>query len=186
MNNLTQPIMQKGSIEFFAHQGQAFVFIDGEKMPVADAPERLHRMIRRDLEQHPGALTALEAMNITDSTEQHEQYVMCMYGELKSEPDFIDFKHNPSNNEFTSLICGTQKCKYRGILCAKLHGQFGDLSNREIDILHLIAKGGRPQEIADALFISIHTVRCHIDNIRCKIGADSISGVAIFATANKF
>jgi len=186
MNNITQPIMQKGSIEFFAHQGQAFVFIDGEKMPVADAPVRIHQMIRRDIEHHPGATAALESLNISDPVAQHEQYVMCMYGELKSEPDFIDFKHNPSNNEFTSLICGTKNCKYRGILCQKVHGQYGNLTKRESEVLHYLSKGARPQEIADALFISITTVRTHIENIKLKIGADSLSGVAIFASVNKF
>lgn len=186
MNNLSQPIMQKGSIEFFAHQGQAFVFVDGEKMPVADAPVRVHQMIRRDIEHHPGALPALESMSITDPVAQHEQYVMCMYGELKSEPDFIDFKRNPENCEFTSLLCGTLNCKHRGILCERIHGQYGDLTDRESDILHHISKGARPNEIADSLGITVNTVRTHIENIKSKIGAESLSGLAIFATVNKF
>jgi DNA-binding CsgD family transcriptional regulator len=186
MNNLSQPILQQGSIEFFAHQGQAFVFVDGEKMPVADAPVRVHQMILRDIEHHPGALPALESMNINDPLAQHEQYVMCMHGELNAQPDFINFKPNIADREFIQLICGVTQCKHRGVLCQRIHGQYGELTGRESIILHLIGKGGRPQEIADSLNISIHTVRCHIDNIRSKIGADSLLGVGIFANFNKF
>ncbi len=186
MNNLSQPIMQKGSIEFFAHQGQAFVFIDGEKMPFADAPVRVHQMIRRDIEHHPGAIQALDSMNITDPIAQHEQYVMCMYGELESQPDFINFKHNSNFHEFTSLMCGTLHCPHRGLLCERIHGQYGDLTDRESEILHHISTGARPQEIADAFGTSINTVRTQIESIKSKIGTESLMGIAIFATVNKF
>lgn len=181
MNTISQPIMQKGSIEFCAHQGQAFVFVDGEKMPVADAPVRVHQMIRRDIEHHPGATQALEALNITDPIAQHEQYTMCMHGELNGVPDFINFKPNTDDHEYTSLICGTRNCKYRGVLCQKIHGQYGNFSNREGEILQLLKQGGRPQEIADALGTSIHTVRCQIENMKLKTGIDSLLGLVVFS-----
>lgn len=186
MNNLSQTIFEPGSIEFYAHQGHAYVFIDGENMLVADAPVRIHQMIRRDIEHHPGALTALEKMGITDPAAQHSQYIMCMHGELNSNPDFVAFKPNTSDQEFTQLICGVKNCAHRGILCQKIHGQYGDLTERESDILHLISKGGRPQEIADALGTSVNTVRSQIEAIKSKIGVDSFSGIAIYAVQNKF
>lgn len=186
MNNHSLPIMEPGCIEFFAHQGHAFCFVDGDKMLVADAPVRIHQMIRRDIERHPGALPALEQMYITDPIQQHEQYVMCMHGELNSQPDFIKFQPNTSDQEFTQLICGVQHCAHRGVLCQKIHGQYGNLTDRESDILHLIAKGGRPQEISDALGTSVNTVRNQIETIKSKIGADSLSGIAIYAMQNKF
>lgn len=186
MNNISQTIFKKGSIEFFAHEGNAFVFIDGEKMPVSDAPVRVQQLIRRDIERHPGATQALESLHITDPIAQHEQYIMCMHGELNAQPDFIDYKPNALDREFTSLICGVVNCAHRGVLCQRIHGEYGNLTNRESDILHLIGKGGRPQEIANALNISVCTVRIHIENIKSKIGAESLSGVAIFASQNRF
>ena len=44
------------------------------------------------------------------------------------------------------------------------------LTTREIEILRLIAAGMRNQEIADRLFISLHTVKRHIANAYAKLG----------------
>jgi DNA-binding NarL/FixJ family response regulator len=44
------------------------------------------------------------------------------------------------------------------------------LSDREREVLSLLAAGERDQEIADALEISVRTVRSHLDRIREKTG----------------
>jgi LuxR family maltose regulon positive regulatory protein len=44
------------------------------------------------------------------------------------------------------------------------------LTAREVEILRLIAAGMRNQEIADHLFISLHTVKRHIANAYAKLG----------------
>ena len=44
------------------------------------------------------------------------------------------------------------------------------LSPRELDILRLLAAGERDQDIASELFISVATVRSHLDRIRDKTG----------------
>jgi LuxR family maltose regulon positive regulatory protein len=44
------------------------------------------------------------------------------------------------------------------------------LSQRELEILHLIAVGRKNQEIADALIISLNTVRYHTKNLYGKLG----------------
>lgn len=44
------------------------------------------------------------------------------------------------------------------------------LSPREQEVLALVAAGERDQDIAEALFISIGTVRAHLDHIRTKTG----------------
>jgi DNA-binding NarL/FixJ family response regulator len=44
------------------------------------------------------------------------------------------------------------------------------LSGREQQVLSLLAAGERDQDIADALFISVRTVRSHLDRIREKTG----------------
>lgn len=43
------------------------------------------------------------------------------------------------------------------------------LSERELDVLKLIAKGCSNQEIADQLYISIHTVKTHSSNLYSKL-----------------
>ena len=43
------------------------------------------------------------------------------------------------------------------------------LSNRELDVLELLAAGHSNQEIADSLFVSLNTVKTHISNIYGKL-----------------
>ena len=46
-----------------------------------------------------------------------------------------------------------------------------NLSERELDVLRKIAQGLSNQEIADALFISLHTVKTHARKINTKLAA---------------
>jgi len=59
-----------------------------------------------------------------------------------------------------------------------------DLSVRERDVLRLVAMGFPNKEIADKLFISIHTVVTHRKNITDKLGIKSISGLTVYAIIN--
>lgn len=56
-----------------------------------------------------------------------------------------------------------------------------DLSQRELDVLKLIAKGMSNDEIARTLFISPHTVKNHVSNLYRKMGMDDRTRVAITA-----
>lgn len=46
---------------------------------------------------------------------------------------------------------------------------FAELSERELEVLRLIANGGNNKEIADQLFISEKTVKSHVSNILSKL-----------------
>lgn len=56
-----------------------------------------------------------------------------------------------------------------------------DLSERESEVLVLVAKGLSSKEIADQLNISIHTVNTHRKNITAKTGIKSVAGLAVYA-----
>ena len=58
------------------------------------------------------------------------------------------------------------------------------LTEREIDVLKLVAFGKTNKEIADELFISFHTVISHRKNITEKLGIKSISGLTVYAILN--
>lgn len=60
------------------------------------------------------------------------------------------------------------------------------LSQREIDVLRLLARGCINKEIADRLSISINTVLTHRKNITSKLGIKSISGLGIYAVMNGY
>lgn len=59
------------------------------------------------------------------------------------------------------------------------------LTERETDVLKLLAKGFANKEIADKLNISINTVITHRKNISQKTGIKSVSGLTIYAVVQK-
>jgi DNA-binding NarL/FixJ family response regulator len=59
-----------------------------------------------------------------------------------------------------------------------------DLSEREREVLVLLAKGLMNKEIADKLCISIHTVISHRKNIVRKTGIKSVAGLTVYALLN--
>ena len=56
-----------------------------------------------------------------------------------------------------------------------------ELSDRETEVLLLVAQGCSSKEIADSLHISIHTVNTHRKNITHKTGIKSVAGLAVYA-----
>lgn len=56
-----------------------------------------------------------------------------------------------------------------------------ELSNREKEVLRLIAMGHTNKSIAEKLFISAHTVISHRKNITEKLGIKSIPGLTVYA-----
>ncbi len=55
------------------------------------------------------------------------------------------------------------------------------ISIREKEIIEQIAQGLINKEIADKLFISIHTVNTHRKNIMSKLGINNTAGIVLFA-----
>lgn len=62
-----------------------------------------------------------------------------------------------------------------------IHQLHEDLTNREQEILMLIAQGNSNQEIADALFITLKTVKTHVSNILAKLEVEDRTQAAIYA-----
>lgn len=56
-----------------------------------------------------------------------------------------------------------------------------DLTEREMEVLKLIAKGKSNQEVADELFIGVKTVKFHVTNILAKLGCEDRTQAAIYA-----
>lgn len=59
-----------------------------------------------------------------------------------------------------------------------------DLTDRERDVLILVAKGNTNKEIASILNISPHTVISHRKNIVHKTGIRSVAGLTVYAILN--
>ncbi len=63
----------------------------------------------------------------------------------------------------------------------QVHQLHDDLTNREQEILMLISQGNSNQEIADALFITLKTVKTHVSNILAKLEVEDRTQAAIYA-----
>jgi len=55
------------------------------------------------------------------------------------------------------------------------------LTDREREVLELLAKGRSPRQVAEALFISVNTVRTHIGNLLEKLEASSRAEAIVWA-----
>jgi NarL family two-component system response regulator LiaR len=58
------------------------------------------------------------------------------------------------------------------------------LTEREMEVLCLIAQGKSNQEAADQLFIGIKTIKFHVTNILAKLGVEDRTQAAIYAFKN--
>ena len=60
-----------------------------------------------------------------------------------------------------------------------------DLTEREMEILNLVVQGNSNQQIADALVISVATVKAHISSILSKLQVSSRSEASAYAIKHK-
>ena len=60
-----------------------------------------------------------------------------------------------------------------------------DLTDREVEVLRLIARGRSNRDVAERLFISPKTVGRHIENLYAKIGVSSRAAAAVFAMEHR-
>lgn len=59
------------------------------------------------------------------------------------------------------------------------------LTDREIEVLRLVARGRRNKEMAASLYLSAKTVGRHVENIYAKIGVNSRAAAAVYAMEHR-
>ena len=59
--------------------------------------------------------------------------------------------------------------------------EYESLSPREREVLHLLAQGRSNQEVADALVVTVETVKRHVSSLLSKLGADNRTQAAMRA-----
>ena len=67
---------------------------------------------------------------------------------------------------------------------SKKNNRDSQISERETEILKLVALGFTNKEIGDKLYISVHTVITHRKNITAKLGIKTIPGLTVYAILN--
>jgi len=102
----------------------------------------------------------------------------------------IDDSPNYSNlsislNDTPALICYKVNEMLNSLHSDQSKDSDTELTKREIEVLQLVTKGYSNKEIADHLFVSIHTVISHRKNISEKTGIKSASGLTMYAILKK-
>jgi len=82
---------------------------------------------------------------------------------------------------FQQLGAAPDVARVEALSRAAAVGAPGGLTGREVEVLRLVAAGKTNREIAEALALSDHTVRRHLQNIFNKIGVSSRAAATAFA-----
>lgn len=102
---------------------------------------------------------------VTAVTEQPEQLPVAEIVELAESP----------THDITVDLDGRPAVAYAR---PRRHPAFTNLTNREGEVATLIAAGYSNRQLAEALFISVATVKDHVHSILIKTGFESRSQVA--------
>ena len=62
---------------------------------------------------------------------------------------------------------------------------WSDLTEREMEVLNLVAQGKSNQKIAESMFLSLATVKAHVGNILSKLQVSSRAEAIAYAIKNK-
>ena len=71
------------------------------------------------------------------------------------------------------------------VVAAPANAAPAGLTNREIEVLRLVAQGKNNSEIARELFISLNTVMRHMTNVFTKTDTSNRVEAAVFATRHR-
>lgn len=129
------------------------------------------------MEKEPGIASNLDNL-LEKNNLIHKIFIQL--NNIPVETNTINFK--TSNSEIQEMISEILKKSENPQTDIERNGE---LTNREKDVLKLVAMGNSNKDIADQLFISVHTVISHRKNITEKLGIKSISGLTVYAILNK-
>ncbi|MET3127166.1 DNA-binding CsgD family transcriptional regulator [Arcicella rosea] len=118
--------------------------------------------------------------------EQHQILELDAYGNMWLSLSIIDISPNQEINEgLKSQLLNFRTGKIIPFLddeLKKVEEPSVALSQREIQILHLVKDGFLSKEISDKLAISVHTVNTHRQRVLEKLGANNSLEAIVFAS----
>ena len=165
------------NIEFYnTPEGEVMIKEEFEPVRMLTDKDRniIESMITIIRDRYPEAFKALaKNYSVTERNRLRyeflivHRFIRCNFGE------YDQYNYDINNNgdfKFEEVHCPLRgECKHEGVICKPCVNT--NLSDREKEVLKLIAEGEKREDIAEKLFISPGTVNRHRENIRAKIQA---------------
>ena len=98
------------------------------------------------------------------------------------ERNVLDLQNNTQGENVSSLHSPLSTLHQENL--STLHQENGPLSDREHEVIRLVAMGLSNKEIAERMFIAVNTVMTHRRNISRKLDIHSAAGLTIYAIVN--
>jgi DNA-binding NarL/FixJ family response regulator len=100
---------------------------------------------------------------------------------MLGDHDAAEFEMDAARSTFERLGARIDLARVGQLLAREEHARPAELTERECEVLQLVATGKTNREIAAALFISEHTVGRHLQNIFMKLGLASRAAATAYA-----
>ncbi|HEX6870909.1 MAG TPA: helix-turn-helix transcriptional regulator, partial [Micromonosporaceae bacterium] len=97
------------------------------------------------------------------------------------DTDGADMEFDAAKLGFAQLCANTDLHRLEALALTGSRPRHGGLTDREVEVLRLVAKGLTNRQIGSALVVSEHTVARHLQNIFAKLGVPSRTAASTYA-----
>jgi LuxR family maltose regulon positive regulatory protein len=152
----------------------------------AKAGDRLYMMIEMRLMRvmifyaKQDTAAALAELKLALSLAEPGGFIMILVSKGKPVAELLEEivavkkrDHDPAIAGFSLSFAKKLLSAFKAATPPKIEGLMDPISERELEVLRLIAAGLSNREIADKLFISLNTVKTHTKNINSKLNVNS-------------
>lgn len=161
---------------------------DGTNIRVTeDSRDIVKAMFDTIVEFYPDAYSALlSRYNRSTANVPYFQFLVvnrfcrCNFGSLDTTKD--DVSMNGFN--FEKVCCPLRgECQFEGVICKPKFNN--KLSAAEMRVMKLLYDGYSNERIAEELYLSLNTVKCHIKSSYCKLQLHDKASFVKYANDNK-
>lgn len=180
--------MVLSNCEFFCFEGEVWVrYADGSTSKVTESDVEIIRALDEKISTfYPEAYATLQELYKKSSSNIPyyrfrivSRFIRCNLSNLDHVPDISA----DGTMNLESVACPLRgECPYDGIICRPSFKR--SLSTAELRVMELLYRGRSDNEMADALYLSVHTIRTHIRNALSRLGLHSRGEFLKYATQN--